>query len=129
MTQIDIPLLEECLADESVDEHTKTAIEVGIKIIREQYEQIEKLSSAYAAECSLNNVKEEISDMIEQVVKRDEAEIKKKAINEFVQELKDCARYQHDWRDLHGNLYVTVGEIDFIAEKMIGGVEDGRKEM
>lgn len=129
MTNITIPLLEECLLDESIDENTKTAIEVGIKIIREQYEQIEKLSSAYAAECSLNNVKEEISDMIEQVVKRDEAEIKKKAINEFVQELKDCARYQHDWRDLHGNLYVTVGEIDFIAEKMIGGVEDGRKEM
>lgn len=129
MTQIDIPLLEECLADESVDEHTKTAIEVGIKIIREQYEQIEKLSSAYAAECSLNNTKKEISDMIERVAKRDETQIKKKAINEFVQELKDCARYQHDWRDLHGNLYVTVGEIDFIAEKILGGLEDGRKEM
>lgn len=129
MTQIDIPLLEECLADESVDEHTKTAIEVGIKIIREQYEQIEKLSSAYAAECSLNNTKKEISDMIERVAKRDETQIKKNAICDFVKELKKCAKYQHDWRDLHGNLYVTVGEIDFIAEKILGGLEDGRKEM
>lgn len=121
MTRIDIPLLEKCLLNESVDEHTKTAIEVGIKIIREQYEQIEKLSSAYAAECSLNNVKEEISDMIEQVVKRDEAEIKKNAINDFARELKECAKYQHDLRDLHGNLYVTIGEIDFIAEKLLLG--------
>lgn len=129
MTNITIPLLEECLLDESVDEHTKTAIEVGIKIIREQYEQIEKLTTAYASECSLNNTKKEISDMIERVAKQDEAQIKKNAINDFVRELKERAKYQHDWRDLRGNLCVTVGEIDFIAEKMIGGAEDGSKEM
>ena len=117
----EISLLEELSADENIDEPTKIAIEDGIKIIREQHEQIEKLTYAYTAECSLNNAKKEISDAIERVSKQNEAQIKKNAINGFVRELKECAKYQHDSRDLHGNLYVTVGEIEFIAEKLIGG--------
>lgn len=130
MTYIEIvSLMQDCLLAEKIGEYAKTTIKAGLDFIRESEKEIVKLVSAYTLECALNDAKKDAVEMIKRQAKRDEAEIKKKAINDFVRELKDCARYQHDWRDLRGNLYVTVGEIDFIAEKMIGGVEDGCKEM
>lgn len=109
--------------------YSYVALKRGLELIYRQKEEIEKLTLAYVLEQSTCNLKIEMSEMIERELTREIGGAYEKAINDFVRELKDCAKYQHNWRALRGNPYVTVGEIDFIAEKMIGGAEDGRKEM
>ena len=128
-----IEAMETCARITPNNSYSYVALKRGLELIYRQKEEIEKLTLAYALEQSTCNLKIEMSETIVRELTREIGGAYKKAyekaINDFVKELKDCAKYQHDWRDLRGNLYVTVGEIDFIAEKMIGGTEDGCKEM